>query len=130
MIRIKFRGDDNRVFETMLLEDRPDTGPQIREHKAPDCDADRSITLDVPSGHCDACCMDIADQIGLTEDEVDAISRWREAKGMAASDRAGEGLTAEILGAILDKIVRKLGYVNDTCDEHDQRIVIEVEPTP
>lgn len=128
MIRIKFRHDDG-IFETMLLEDRKDIGPEIRKLHDPDCDADRTQTLDVPIDHCPACSDTIAEQLELTPDERERIIRWRDAAKMTPDERIEENMTPSELGAILDKIVARL----DTCDEHGdetQRIVVQVEPTP
>lgn len=128
-IRINFR-DDGNVFETFLLEDRHDIGPDLRQADAPLCEAGSSVPLDVPFEHCQACEMSIADQIGLTDSEMDRISRWREVKNMRPDDIREERMTGADLGAILDKIVAKLDTYSTTCDAKTHRIVVEVEPTP
>jgi len=87
MIRLKFR-DDGDLFQTLLLEDRRDIGPEVRQVNAANCDAGPTATVDVPRKHCNACSSTIAELLGLREDEVERIKRWREAKDMTQIGRA------------------------------------------
>jgi hypothetical protein len=130
MIRIKYRDGNGDVFETMLLEDRPDVGPELRQFKAPGCDAGPTQVLDVPTEHCRACYTAIGDLIGLTDSEQGRIRRWREAAEMSTEDRESANMTAAELGRILDKIVKALDLVDDDDDHDTMRVVVEVEPTP
>lgn len=129
MIRIKLRHDGD-VFETLLLEDRRDIGPEIRPDTAADSEADRFVAVDVPTGHCDRCKASMDDRFGLSEDEAERILRWRDAAKMSPDERQDEGLTAADLGVILDKICVRIGLGDEDCDSDATRIVIDVEPTP
>lgn len=122
-VRIKFRHND-KVIETMLLEVRPDLGPEIRQQHAPDCEAGTFAVLDVDvSEYGDT----LAERLGLDEDDIDRLSRWRDAAKMKPDERVDERMTAKELGAILDRIARRLSRGTER-DVH--RIVVEVEPTP
>lgn len=125
MIRIKFRDGDGTVFGTMLLEDRPDIGPELRQLKAADCDAGPSQVLDVPTTHCNDCLGAYEDavgrQLGLTHYELETLTKWRTAKQ--------DGVSPAELGRILDRVCKLLNADHDCRREHE-RIVVEVEPTP
>lgn len=120
-IRVKFRVDGD-VVETMLIENR-DIGPQIRQHNACGLEAGDSAVLDVHTKHCDACESSVAEQIGLSDDEIAKIKQWRT--------RKADGISSGELGKILDKIVDCLDdEAYETCKREHGRIVVEVEPTP
>lgn len=122
MIRLKVRDPAGDLADTFLIEDRPDIGPEICQYQAAKSEAGRSVVVDgLARSHCDVCDTDIADQIGLTHHEVDAIRGWRE--------RKERGISSGELGRILDKICDALETSFD-CDSGDIRIVLEVEPVP
>jgi len=125
MIRIKFRDGDGTVFETMLLDDRPDIGPELRQLHAADCDAGPSQVIDVPTGHCHDCLGAYEDivgrQLGLKAEELERLTKWRTAKQ--------DGVSPGELGRILDKVCKLLNADHD-CNRESERIVVEVEPTP
>ncbi len=119
-IRLKIRGLDGTIVKAMLIDDRG-SGLDIREADAPFCDADRSHVVDLETLHCHACTASIADQIGLTVAEHAVIRRWR--------NRKDDGVSAKALGEILDKIVKRLDYVDPDCSDEEERFVIEIEET-
>lgn len=127
MIRIKVRGPDGDVIKTLLLEDRSDVGPEIRDHHAPDAEAGRSVTVDIEVGrHADT----MGERLGLKFDEIDRLTRWREAAGLTPAKRVEQGMTPADMGRILDTLAERLD-ADAYDDEQDlHRIVIEVEPTP
>lgn len=129
MIRMKFR-DDGDIFETLLIDDRDDVGPELRQVDAPGCDAGPVHVVDVPMEHCNACVDSIAEQIGLSDDEVDRIVRWRDARDMTPDERKSQRMTPAELGEILDKIVSELPTCDGNCPKDVHRIMVEVEPTP
>lgn len=129
MIRMKFR-DDGELFQTLLLEDRPDIGPELRQLKAPGCDAGPTATVDVPRKHCNACSSTIADLLGLRPDEIERIKRWREAKDMTPDERRENNMTPTELGVIIDKIAEQLDAGEADCEDDEHRIVVEVESEP
>lgn len=129
MIRMKLMEDGRALFETLLIEDRADVGPQIRTLNAPVIDSDRSAVVDVPRDHCVECNSAIADLLGLTASDVNRLKRWREAATMTPDERREAGLTAIELGDILDHIVEQLDDER-SCDEDTKRIVVEVESIP
>jgi hypothetical protein len=124
MIRITFRDDDD-VFETLLLEDREDVGPEIRQLRAADCDAGPSQPVDVEVGHCPACLSDendpVGELLGLSREEHRILMRWRT--------RKEDGVSSGELGRILDKLCRVLDRPR-LCDRETKRIVVQVDPTP
>lgn len=117
-IKIKVR-DNGEIIETLIAEDRG-TGTDIRAERAAICDASISATVDLDVHHCDACGDSIADQLGLSDAEVDKIARWRKRKD------PDHPISGKELGEILDKIVARLEEVGD-CDADETRLVIEVE---
>lgn len=124
MIRIKLKNQGD-VFETLLLEDRTDVGPEIRQWDAPGCDAAQFVPVDVDVEHCNACDASQDDRVGvvlgLTDDELDTLVRWRTAKQ--------DGVSLAEMGRILDKLCARLNR-HASCDRDHHRIVIEVEPVP
>lgn len=116
---LKVRSDID-LLTSMIIEDRgTGAGPDIREIGKTPLEAGSSEVFDVITGHCHACSSSIAEQIGLTKMEVSVIGRWR--------DRKADGVSAKMLGQILDKIVNRLDYVDDKCTGDEERFVIEIE---
>lgn len=123
-VRIRFR-DEGEVFETLILEDRADVGPEIRQINAPGCEAGTFQAIDVAMGHC-PCCIGIEDEpvghiLGLTSGELGILSRWRT--------RKADGVSSGEIARILDKLIAALTQ-DKLCETEVKRIVVEVEPTP
>ena len=119
-IRLKVRDGTGDVIDRMIIDNRG-AGIDIRQEDAPFMDADSSQPVDLEVLHCNACTTSIAEQIGLTAEEVSVIARWRH--------RKEDGTSAKRLGEILDKIVNRLDYTDNECTAESERFVIEVEET-
>jgi len=103
--------------------DDGETGLDIRSSGECKLQAGQSAVCDLEGEHCDACHdeRDVADILGLTNDEAITLVRWRTLKQ--------DGISSEVLGKILDKVVVALGRDAIECGGAGQRIVLKVEPT-
>ena len=130
-VRLKVRQDGD-VVETYLV-DLGHHGVDVRREGDGRMEADRSVAVELEPSHCRACDLltddgdsdipQIWEALGLTSDEREKLSRWRE--------RKSAGISAAELALILDKVTSKLEdpvrKPLASCDREADAIVIEVE---
>jgi hypothetical protein len=106
--------------EDLLIEDTG-TGLDIRASKDPKCAADTSVNVDLAIGHCPECRSNtsVMSILGLDAAEAITLTRWRH--------RRSNGISAEEIGRIVDKVVKALNGPEILCDADSRRIRLRVE---